>query len=344
MIAIGIVTYKDNLSLLSLLNLIGLSPRASEINEIIIVDNGASANLKDELAEFENKYFGVVGNRVKIRLFSSDQNSIGLARKMIVNASTSQFIAFIDPDCRPSLGWVDALFAAVDQFEVDKNLVGITGPIESVSQSATVHQLIQILFSNSFLAKRFSQFATSASSSKRAAMGSSFRPATGSTSNLLLKREFVLAVGNFSERFSRVGEDLELSIRLRRNGYHFAWCEQMKIQHSVPDSISKWLRKIYQYGVGQGMALVVHPTATFKLKFPALISWMLLTVWFIADGFIHLMKAFGWIYLWKITMGIAFLVFGLLILCLCRLASIRHIVNAFFLLVLSVFSLMSFRK
>ncbi len=73
-----------------------------------------------------------------------------------------------------------------------------------------------------------------------------------------LRREAALACGGFDEGYRTNGEDVDLSVRLRRAGHRLAYEPAAQVMHLRRDSVSSLLRMIYRHSRDQVRALRRH--------------------------------------------------------------------------------------
>ncbi len=72
-----------------------------------------------------------------------------------------------------------------------------------------------------------------------------------STTHAVYHIPTILKAGGFNEHRYRTGEDLELSLRLRKMGHKLYRAPVTPVCHHLPESMSEWLRKCFRYGTDQ---------------------------------------------------------------------------------------------
>ena len=66
--------------------------------------------------------------------------------------------------------------------------------------------------------------------------------------NIMLRREFVLKVGNFDESIRGAGEDFDLFCRLRRAGYKWVWVREANVYQ--PTGVAEYFRHVHWWTQG----------------------------------------------------------------------------------------------
>lgn len=95
------------------------------------------------------------------------------------------------------------------------------------------------------------------------------------TNNCLISREKALSVGGFCPFYKYVGEDLDLSVRIRRK-YFILYDSGFPVIHKLPDSVMDWYRKMAFYGRAQSFVFFKNRQGLPLLKFiPAGIVFLL---------------------------------------------------------------------
>ncbi len=61
-------------------------------------------------------------------------------------------------------------------------------------------------------------------------------------------RKVLEEVGGFSEKITRVGEDVEMADRIKKLGYEMYWCEKSKFYHDEPKTLWQVIKSAYRNG------------------------------------------------------------------------------------------------
>jgi GT2 family glycosyltransferase len=185
---------------------------------------------------------------IPAQLLLRESNHMAQARQQALEESASEWVAFIDADSILSPGWLQA---------VRKSLV--SAPAEALAigghsvyvGSALWHPWAQSL--NNY-------FPIGKKSSRRIPVDHI------PTNNGLYRRVEVLHSGGFHPLFQRVGEDLDLSVRLRKKGV-ILYDPSFSVSHRLPDSLSSWMMKMSTYGRAQSYVLLKNGQGIPKEKF-----------------------------------------------------------------------------
>ncbi|NUP56020.1 MAG: glycosyltransferase family 2 protein [Gemmatimonadaceae bacterium] len=97
---------------------------------------------------------------------------------------------------------------------------------------------------------------------------------------LLLRAEALRAVGGFREDFYAYGEDLELAVRLRRNGWRLGWVPAARLAHRTPPA-QPTPRQILLRDRNRRRLVRAHYGAAWRLAF---------ALWFWPTRLIHLAR------------------------------------------------------
>lgn len=156
----------------------------SERREIVVVDNGS----KDRTAEIIKSF--------PVRYFYERRRGVSYARNRGIEASKGEILAFTDPDCVASKGWLNELIQAFEEEEVG----GVAGAI--------------IPYPGQTPAELYA--ARIRSHSQERPMNYSLRP-FAMTPNIAFRREVFQQIGRFDTQFPGGGwEDADLCWRLSR--------------------------------------------------------------------------------------------------------------------------------
>ncbi|MFC1801174.1 glycosyltransferase [Nanoarchaeota archaeon] len=79
------------------------------------------------------------------------------------------------------------------------------------------------------------------------------------------RKELIEMIGGFDPKFW-VGQDGELNLRLRKTGYKILYTPKTAVFHYKRNSIKKFFRQMYRYGIARLMVIKKHPD-TFKIVY-----------------------------------------------------------------------------
>lgn len=250
MISIGVVFYKESKAeiILFLEHLEAAVANAQcakgHIEEFIFVQNSNDEVLNIFLKEKLN-YFSEKFEFLKISFIQNTTNNIGLARKLIIDRSSAEWVYLTDPDVliqRLSLTNLINEIALVK----DKKCYGITGTIDQKSSCELLNEVFRVLNWTG----RFLHLAFQGSSKK---IGSFVDHAP--TAHLLLNKSLVHSLGNFSAILKNCGEDLDLTHRATQNDL-FIYFGSSQVTHQQNFEFNHAVKKFFDYGQAQAWVFI----------------------------------------------------------------------------------------
>jgi GT2 family glycosyltransferase len=180
--------------------------------EVIVVDNGSS----DATA--------AVALAAGARVVHEPRPSRPGARNAGARATTAPRIAFLDADCAPRPGWLEALDRCLDRAPLAGGRIEMPG-------GASLWQRFDAAW-------RFRQEETIA------------RAGWAVSANLAITRELFDALGGFDERYTHSGEDVDLCLRAGERGAPPVYCGEAVVEDAAGSS----LRTVVQRGFRHGYA------------------------------------------------------------------------------------------
>jgi cellulose synthase/poly-beta-1,6-N-acetylglucosamine synthase-like glycosyltransferase len=192
----------------------------------------------------------------QVRYEEERRRGASWARNTGLAVSEGDIVAFTDDDVVVDQGWIHS---AVNVFEQSSEVACVTGRILPLSVDTEPRKL-------------FDDFSVLDKGSERRV----FRlPETrieeplfpyvaghvGSGANILVRREIALGIGGFDPVLGTPtvgGEDLDLFIRLVREGFTIVYAPEVIVQHDHPDSLKDLRRHAYRYGMGLTAMLSKH--------------------------------------------------------------------------------------
>ncbi|GAB4259092.1 mycofactocin biosynthesis glycosyltransferase MftF [Deferrisoma sp.] len=225
--------------------------------EVIVVDDGSRDGSAD------------VARRWGARVVGSGGCGVGpaSARNRGAEAARGEILAFIDSDCTASPGWLRDLVAAFERPEV----TAVGGRVEGM-HVATRLDRYEAVMSSLFLGRR--------ERSAREGNDTFYLPSC----NLLVRRNAFLGVGGFREGMC-VGEDVDLTWRLRDRGGRIVYRPTGWVWHEHRNRWGAFLRRRFEYGGSEALLHAAHPQRRKKIAFPpSLTAAVLLLALGIAGG------------------------------------------------------------
>jgi GT2 family glycosyltransferase len=212
--------------------------------ELIVVDNASTDETESLLRGYQNssKHF---------RLVLMPRNNMGLARATGALRANNTLLAYLDADCFPASDWLERGTKLFHEHQGLNSLLfamggsGLPNPSKSDHHLA-LHQMLSKKWGNGGLGHGISSLR----------MKEVFHLPT---CNLFIDRAKLLEMGNFSARFARVGEDLELSFRARKQGWKTIFAPDLSVIHDQSPALGSWARRMLGYGAGQARIALEHP-------------------------------------------------------------------------------------
>jgi mycofactocin system glycosyltransferase len=221
-----------------------------ERREIIVVDDGSSDGSPS------------VAVRFGCKLVATDEpgSGPGAARNLGVSVAKGEILAFIDSDCTASTGWLRELAGGF----TDPSLAAVGGLVDGMRDAGALD--------------RYEAVMSSLTLGTRAMTGSTgddtfYLPSC----NLLVRAEAFRSVEGFSPEM-HVGEDVDLSWRLRDAGWRISYLPSGRIWHEHRSRFIAFLKRRFDYGTSEGTLNLLHPERRKRMIIPPAPALSLLLV------------------------------------------------------------------
>jgi len=215
---------------------------------IIVVDDGS----KDSSPEVAREYGALVLPSGGIGRGPAAARNIGASR------AQGEILAFIDSDCSASSSWLDELIPAFE----DKRTAAVGGQVDGLCSESAVD--------------RYEAVMSSLSLGSRSRSGSSGHDTFYLPScNLLVRRCAFASAGGFEESM-HVGEDVDLTWRLRDAGWSISYLPAGNILHEHRSSVRSFMSRRFDYGTSEGMLQLRHPERRKQMVIPPLLATVLI--------------------------------------------------------------------
>lgn len=215
--------------------------------EIIVVDDGSSDNTPQVAVELGARllHSGAIGG------------GPAAARNRGAQTAAGEILAFIDSDCTASPSWLRELLPAFATPQV----AAVGGWVDGMHSSAPLD--------------RYEAVMSSLNLGRRAMTGG----AGGDTfylpsCNLLLRRDAFVRANGFRAEL-HVGEDVDLTWRLRDAGYSIVYLPQGSVCHAHRSRLWPFMKRRFDYGTSEGMLQQLHPVRGKKMLLPPLLTTVL---------------------------------------------------------------------
>jgi GT2 family glycosyltransferase len=240
--------------------------------EIIVVDDGSTDGTGD------------VARAHGVTVVRHDRNQgLSAARNTGIRAAGTPIVAFLDDDCEPNPEWAALLLAGYQD-----GVTGVGGPVIPITGTGFMSRYVQRnnrhepleleLTASQRLPYRLylylrGQWTTPAAKPRRDVY--SF---TGG--NMSFRRDALLAVGGFDERFRFGSEEEDLSRRLRRTGLdRLVFVPEARLSHRFEPTLRNVLRRNLAYGRGNALQFSKWPGVR-----PTLFPWPVLVAALLVAG------------------------------------------------------------
>ncbi len=229
----------------------GLEPRF----QFLFIDNNSMDASSGIIEEWINSNSLIMG-----RILSRRKNHMAEARQEALCEVQTPWLAFMDADTRLVPGWFEKVIRSITDASPETAVIG-----------GESHYLVDKKW-HSFIIPLANYFPMGKVENKKTEI--SHVP----TNNYLLKKEAGLKVGGFDSFFDRVGEDLDINVRLRKK-YRIFYDPQFSVEHKAPSSVFDWYSKMAFYGRAQSFVLIKYfglGVVPYEKFFPGIMIFLLL--------------------------------------------------------------------
>jgi glycosyltransferase involved in cell wall biosynthesis len=212
--------------------------------DILVIDNAPS---NDETRRF-------IESRAGIRYVVEPRRGLGFARNKALEASSADYIAYIDDDAILDPGWIEGFYTAVAE---NPDAAGLSGPILPLEVASEAQILLEGRggYCRSFRPRRYG--ATLPEAPLYPCGDASF----GSGANLVLRRSVLAMLGGFDDALGSgtatlAGEDLDIFYRLVRAGHIWAYSPRMAVLHLHRRELHELAGQVHGWATGTVSYLV----------------------------------------------------------------------------------------
>jgi cellulose synthase/poly-beta-1,6-N-acetylglucosamine synthase-like glycosyltransferase len=194
--------------------------------EIIVVHDGSSERTLSIINEIASN------NEVKIKFFTTDQDSVAIARQTIVDNSTGKFIIFIDSDMvLPK----DFVRKQVEMITMNKSIGVVGANMKGKLKNSMVAKLEAIAQAPNYefgVLKKWRR-----------------NPRKLGTGGSIFRRDAIKEVGGFDLEIKGAGEDSDITGRIKSAGYSLL-LSQAEFEHEFKQNFKSLWNQLVWYGYG----------------------------------------------------------------------------------------------
>jgi hypothetical protein len=188
---------------------------------VVVVDNASTDDTADEVA----------ARFPDVTVIRSPRNDgFGAANNLCFAASSSSYVAVLNPDARPEPGWLRALVRALEE---NPNAALATSKVLLASDASRINACGNVVHLSGIAYCRGlmqDQHDFVQASPVAAVSGAAF----------LARRDVLEEIGYFDERFFMYMEDTELSMRARLAGYDVVLAPRSRVAHEYELAVPPW--------------------------------------------------------------------------------------------------------
>lgn len=180
------------------------------------------------------------------------------ARNVGASMASGEILAFIDSDCTASKEWLNELIPAFN----NPALAAVGGQVDGMCTESAVDRYEAVMSSLSL------------GSRERTGSGGSdtfYLPSC----NLLVRRSAFNSADGFNDGM-HVGEDVDLTWRLRDKGWSICYLPAGNVLHEHRSSLRAFMSRRFDYGTSEGMLQLLHPLRRKQMVIPALLATVLM--------------------------------------------------------------------
>jgi glycosyltransferase involved in cell wall biosynthesis len=203
--------------------------------EMIIVDNSPDDDLRSIVIPFQEK----------IRMTYIFEKGLGVSecRNLGVKHATGDYVIFIDSDCIIPPSYLKI----VNAFLVQKRADAFGGPDRADKSFSRTQKAISYVMTS---------FYTTGGIRGRKNQGDQYQPRSY---NMGVRREVFNELHGFMP--IRVSEDIDLSMRIRKNGYTISFIEEAFVYHKRRATFGKFFKQVFSFGMGRYNLQKLHGDA-----------------------------------------------------------------------------------
>lgn len=199
----------------------------SELFEIVIVDSSDDLQCGENLKLMEKYIIMGQESGIKVKYLFQKPDGISSARNLGIKNSEGDIICFTDDDCIADDNWVRKLVEGFGDLDSEKT-GGVGGQIRYLSSGSAVEENQEFINPENYISKW--SFIIGA--------------------NMAYRRDVLEEIGGFDPYFRYGGDDNDIGLRVRLDGYSLKFSPEAIIFFRKRKSISEMVVQHYNYGKG----------------------------------------------------------------------------------------------
>lgn len=216
-------TYNRRESLLRTLDALARQTFPADAFEVVVISDGATDGTAEAVRSHKTPY--------ALRFVEQQNQGPSVARNNGARLATAPLLVYVDDDIEPVPAFLEEHVRAHTE---DETLV-LIGPQSGPRNEPMPHW---IAWEHAMLQKQYANFISGVWETG---------PNNLYSGNFSVRREHLLAVGGFNEKFTRQ-EDVELGFRLAQRGLHFRFAPHADGIHRPTRTFASWYKTPYEYG------------------------------------------------------------------------------------------------
>ncbi len=229
--------------------------------EVLVVEDGSTDRCEQEVSVFQEK--------LPVRYFFQKNAGQGFARNFGMEQAQGEYFVFFDSDCSLPKDYFSILKKAIHASKLDAH----GGPDRAAASFSTFQKAIN-----------FSMTSVLTTGGIRGKLPDPKKyQARGY--NMGFSKKVYVEVGGFRE--ANKGEDIEISIRIKKAGFNLQLVKDAFVYHKRRNDFKSFLRQSYSFGVNRIQVNRHHPGAIKWVHLlPAIFLWGIFLMG--AMSFLHL--------------------------------------------------------